>query len=600
MQGITWRAHVPCALRFSSTALACKEAGNKHHRDCRWLAAAITYTRGLALDPSNVILRANRAESYLKLEYFSAAQYDAEKALESMELPKRIRQKVLLRAGRAVYSQGNFDRAIHYFKASCECDPTLPDSDIWIHRALSRLVEQKYGRYDWIQLFLESQSSKTVMDVADYVGPVKISNTPHGGRCMVATRDVKIGELLVGPRTLVMRSCPYRIRQVVAKPFVAVFPEELSSSETILAVNMLTKDFSRSCSFAVITKVVEKIHGNPELHDLVFHLCPGPSYPKPPGTYPPQVASSQLYDRNPLNPSVDINIALLESICTTNMFMPQPLGFGQDTPDMRSDLSDSPSALYLLPSMINHSCMENATRTFFREVMVIRAKSKISQGEEITLLYTTGDTASVRQKCLSRYNFTCICPMCEDDRADGEDACGRREELVRSFESLEPANVTAVPTTVAYRRNINTLESLIKQVSETYTSSHRVAVRLPLMRLHNRLSHEHYMQAIQHDHQLYHRAIAEEMKAIEATGVPVIDKSTMGHIFSSRQRSTLPIKTTRGPTSGEEEACVKMMLMIVKSFLALGDHSRAERWLRTAWWGQSLFASDLFCMLISF
>jgi hypothetical protein len=199
MHNITWRfgANIPGAVKIPSTAQGCKEAGNKHFKAAHWLAAAMAYTKGLELDPSDVLLRANRAEAFLKLEYFSAAFSDAEKVLASPDPPEMIRHKALLRAGRAAYSQGNFEQAVRYFQDYRACTSNAADANDWLRRALSRIMEQKNGQYDWLKILLESQSNHAV-DLAEYVGPVEIVRIPAlQGRGMVATRDIKIGELLV-------------------------------------------------------------------------------------------------------------------------------------------------------------------------------------------------------------------------------------------------------------------------------------------------------------------------------------------------------------------------------------------------------------------
>ena len=202
LQSITWRFHTNI-VEVPSTVHGWKEAGNLHFKAARWLAAAIAYTKGLALDSSAIVLRANRAETYLKLGYFSAALFDAEMVLQSLDVPENIQHKCLFRAGKAAYAQDNFENALRYFRRYQACNPTdLNDVNNWVRRALSCFMEQKFGQYDWARIFLESKESNSATDLADYVGPVEVTNIPSRGcRGMVATKDIKVGELLVGPRS---------------------------------------------------------------------------------------------------------------------------------------------------------------------------------------------------------------------------------------------------------------------------------------------------------------------------------------------------------------------------------------------------------------
>jgi len=372
--------------------------------------------------------------------------------------------------------------------------------------------------------------------------------------------------------------------QTVAKPFAASFPEELRTMGLIVAVNVVTNSVGHNCQIITLARTVEKVFGNPELRDLVFHLCPRPPYSPPPSSYPPPIPNCKSL-RHPLDCVVDLDIALLENVCSNNMYMPQPLQYVEFKPSELYRDPDTPSALYLLPSLFNHSCTENASRIFFREVMVIRAKANIHKGEEITVCYTNEPTAFTRNQRLEKYQFRCTCWLCEEDRTDGEEACRRRDELVNRIRDRDHAKtMTDFPLTQAPPVSVKSLESLIQQVSETYTSTHS-PVRPVLADIHKHLAY-HLSVRAKDNPRLYHQVIAEEIKALEATGLRVIDKSTRGR--SRQPRTSLPINTDRGPVGREGESCMAPMLMTALSFTSLDDLVRAERWLRAAWWCEFL------------
>jgi hypothetical protein len=84
-------------------------------------------------------------------------------------------------------------------------DSALPSTQ-WIARCKQRIREQSSGIYEWATLFKEWQmkykrDSLPVprLDIADYIGPVEVRVIVErgGGRGVVATRDIKCGELLV-------------------------------------------------------------------------------------------------------------------------------------------------------------------------------------------------------------------------------------------------------------------------------------------------------------------------------------------------------------------------------------------------------------------
>ncbi|XP_053628962.1 RNA polymerase II-associated protein 3 isoform X2 [Cherax quadricarinatus] len=63
-------------------ALALKEAGNKFYSSGQLDNAIAKYTQGMALDPTNAVLPANRAMAYIKLKKYTAAEADCNKCLK--------------------------------------------------------------------------------------------------------------------------------------------------------------------------------------------------------------------------------------------------------------------------------------------------------------------------------------------------------------------------------------------------------------------------------------------------------------------------------------------------------------------------------------
>jgi hypothetical protein len=60
-------------------------------------------------------------------------------------------------------------------------------------------LKEADGNYDWVTMFRGSQDPFVQLDGAEFVGPVTAAQLPNrgGGRGLVATRDIKTGELLV-------------------------------------------------------------------------------------------------------------------------------------------------------------------------------------------------------------------------------------------------------------------------------------------------------------------------------------------------------------------------------------------------------------------
>ncbi|KAI5076312.1 hypothetical protein GOP47_0008377 [Adiantum capillus-veneris] len=72
-------------------------------------------------------------------------------------------------------------------------------------------------------------------------------------------------------------------------------------------------------------------------------------------------------------------------------------------------------ALYLLPSLINHSCHRNASRLIVGGAMIIHAATDIRKGEEITITYVSTVAPLQRRQKSSlsmKFGFTCKCKRC--------------------------------------------------------------------------------------------------------------------------------------------------------------------------------------------
>ena len=177
-----------------------RSLANQHFKTGRLLPAAFAYTRGLDVDRTAHLMRLNRAECYLRLGYYSAALADVEHVLALPDLLPSARIKALYRAGKAHYGRKDYAFAVEKYKEFSLLAPGNPDAATGMARSSARLRESVSGRYEWTRLFKESQQLPRV-DVADFVGSVRVEAIPKrgGGRGIVATKLVRLGEILVCP-----------------------------------------------------------------------------------------------------------------------------------------------------------------------------------------------------------------------------------------------------------------------------------------------------------------------------------------------------------------------------------------------------------------
>lgn len=345
--------------------------------------------------------------------------------------------------------------------------------------------------------------------------------------------------------------------QLAVKPFVSIFAADLPPKQVIIAFDLLSKSSREPTDSLLLARVVEKLYGNPDLHDQIFHLYAGPNYPPPPHTYPPPPTRPSEVDF--FDPKAPIDIAKLEAICTYNNFCP----FRLDGP--REEREAKPTALYTLPSMFNHSCLANAIWYCIGDLMVVRAAEPIPAGTEITIPYSVEESYLDRSSVLRRHMLqSCSCRLCEDDRRDGEAQNRRRHELKAR---LDPAAVKAA--------SLADVRALEKEISATYAPSRgpvrpcsALALHAVAEKLRESKDPRHLQEAIRYD-----------LQALERYG-----------FIPARSSRGLPFTDDRIPTAAFFIDPAEIMLDIAHTYLVLSDEANAARWLKAALWRECIIA----------
>lgn len=200
LRNVSWNYPQASRSALPRTAYEWKLLGNNFFKDGQHFAAAFAFSEGLATDPTAYILALNRSAAYLRLEHFSAVLADATSVLAVESITPDQRLKALFRSAQAQYGLSCYRVALEGFKCFLSLSPEYIEVKEWIMRCQDRISESEAGIYDWVRLFKDAQKKGTKMDVADFVGSVNIGQSSRGGgRGIVATRDVKVGELLVRP-----------------------------------------------------------------------------------------------------------------------------------------------------------------------------------------------------------------------------------------------------------------------------------------------------------------------------------------------------------------------------------------------------------------
>lgn len=134
---------------------------------------------------------------------FESALADAMAAIECLNGPNMAesaewRRLANFTAGRAAYSMHTFDRAAEFFQAAQNVRPTGAIGEM-LKRSHDRLVEQTTGSYDFEKMLrdLIQRPAGKVLDHASFIGNTEIRMTAASGRGLFATKDLKLGDLVL-------------------------------------------------------------------------------------------------------------------------------------------------------------------------------------------------------------------------------------------------------------------------------------------------------------------------------------------------------------------------------------------------------------------
>ncbi|PCH40830.1 hypothetical protein WOLCODRAFT_150858 [Wolfiporia cocos MD-104 SS10] len=471
-----------------------------------------------------------------------------------------LHDRALLMEAQAEYGMGNWENALQRFKEWQLSHPPSRDVAVWTEQAQGRLGEQQSGSYDWVAIFQDSHNNSRI-DVADYTGPIEVRRLRgrERGRGIVATRDTAVGELLL-----------------VSKAFVQVSYKEIPKFQKAEVFNVsMHRHFSPS-QYALLPMLLQKLYGNPNLYPAVLNLYAGPRYQD---LAPPQYNFSVPAEPIPVDPfdvKVNLDVDMLESICLHNWLEPTPLRHYKSSSLDGEDPRWDTTALFLYPSIFNHSCMPNARWTCIGDIMIIRATENIEAGTEITLPFASGlDSYTQRnerlQQHLQKLPTECDCRLCRMDRADSFFARTRRQNLVHMIRS--DSRVQTLP--------FERLRMIERDLSSTYTKS-RGLVRPEMSYIHELIARR------KRDVNAFEDAIEEYKRALACLGFVLgEDERNRGRQprpSNEKGPEILPISAGSVPSVAPIAHSIPMMLAIAQCYRSLNDRHNSSRWLRAAQW----------------
>ncbi|EMS19021.1 TPR and SET domain containing protein [Rhodotorula toruloides NP11] len=161
-----------------------------------------------------------------------------------------------------------------------------------------------------------------------------------------------------------------------------------------------------------------------------------------------------------------VDTTRLEAISLVNAF---PLGRHKIGYEF---IDNYASGLFLVASMLNHSCQPNAHWMNLGDVVIVRARTAIAPGDEICISYVpSASSQTVADNILRQRAMTaCGCVMCEEMINDGSDQINLRHKLLddnipKYSQFIHREGAAGLKSR---RNNKPALAKLIKRIEATY------------------------------------------------------------------------------------------------------------------------------------
>ncbi|KAH8116275.1 hypothetical protein DFH11DRAFT_1876144 [Phellopilus nigrolimitatus] len=383
-----------------------KDRGNDAFKNKLYRTAVSDYSNALQYEHDaalEISLLLNRAQAYLQLGSFAAAVSDAEQVIRLSS--GQANEKALFRGARAFYFMGHFSDSLRLLEQLTAAFPKNHEAKALLAKNISRMEEQKTGKYDWISLVSEARKPTPRADVADYLGPVALSDG-----LLVAKNDIKAGELLL-----------------CNKAFEVLYPPELKDEERVLVYDATRSIIGQGEGWKLTQKIAVKILDNPSLGDGIFALG----------------KDLKVYDEE--NSVENVTVIDGRAVIDVNLIDTIRESYATPFPAIHPLLpSNSPPAqgLGIWPlgsrAHIKHSCLPNAARSFLGDILILRACRDIPRGERISISHVhPALPLEERRSELARPPGTpCACAFCAVEEKEGPAVRQRRVELVQRVKGL--------------------------------------------------------------------------------------------------------------------------------------------------------------------
>ncbi|KAK2627525.1 hypothetical protein QTJ16_003491 [Diplocarpon rosae] len=354
------------------------------------------------------IIHNNRALVYLRLQQYDAALRDS----SFIPNPENRSEKALYRGSLALYNLGRYAECRKLLQILTSKYPTSESGKYELARVQLRLHEQKSGVYNFKKMYKAVKLRPPLIDSATFVGAVEIRDIPGKGRGLVTKNDFKAGDLIFCEKAF---SYGYADRS----------GDGTSGGDIGILMNLGTNRMTVGTHVSQLPDIYQKLQNNPSSAAEFLALYSG--------TY--ERAPVQEIDGLPV-----VDSFLIERILALNVFgsaLTSKDAYFKTTTKEDSLLGSS--GLWILASYINHSCIQNCSRNFIGDMMIVRATEDLPANTELGWCYADPmNRAKMKKSLQDSWGFTCTCLLCQDELKTPKKLMAKRRHILSSMGTRDP------------------------------------------------------------------------------------------------------------------------------------------------------------------
>ena len=357
-----------------------KREGNEFFKSEKFKEAINSYTEAIRHNEINPIYWSNRAQCYIRLKQFEKALSDAEQAT----LLDNKSDKFKYRLAMAWSGLGDHEE-------SCKILESIEGMTSFTAALVKEriLFGNTRGEFDFEEMARKAKKCEEI-EIGEFVGSISIESSSKHGHAMIATRDIKKGDLISVSKAagFVSQSKDKDLKEI---PFREVSPTgETTSMRTKLLIQSLTESVveSKLAAFRVFPLFNKRDHH--EHIPIQYYTSKGYTYIRDKDVPPYQM--QQLRD-----------------IATRSEY--------SYTPHFDKPGYIRPSGVWPILPYFNHSCIGNFWQKCYRDILIIRACTDIPEGAELTTSFI--DTYAFitmedrKFKLEFGWDWHCNCDLCE-------------------------------------------------------------------------------------------------------------------------------------------------------------------------------------------